>query len=180
MNQEILDSLKIGEKAVDIQEYYHGKNGSLLVYKVIIYECIRKFLVFKKIESFAYPFYFNTKELAENFIKDIDKFEIIKNTYNLRHGTIHIYSLFPKEFEQPKNIYYMVDARHPFSCAESHSMRLDDNGIWGGLVNYETPDPYGELYRSRNMSYTEIFAKEKLASKEGSIGQTFSYKLTEV
>ena len=179
MNQEILDNLKIGEKAVDIQEYYHGKNGSTLVYKVIIYECVRKFLIFKKIESYSYPFYFVSKEFAESFIKDIDKFDIIKNNYNMRYGNIHAYSLYPKQFESPKYRYFMVDARHPYVLSETHSMRLENEGIWGGIVNYESMDPYGELYRNKNMSYTEIFEKEKLASKEGSIGKIFSYKLTE-
>ena len=179
MNQEILDNLKVGEKAVDIQEYYHGKNGSTLVYKVTIYECVRKYLLFRKVESFSFPFYFVSKEFAEAFISDIDKFDIVKNNFDLRHGNMHVYSLYPKEFESPKHIYYMVDVRHPYYFSESYSMRLENEGIWGGIVNYESMNQYGELYRNKNISYKEIFTKEKLASKEGSIGKTFSYKLTE-
>ena len=180
MNQEILDNLKIGEKAVDIQEYYYGENGRTLVYKVTMYECIKTYLIFRKIKTFSIPFYFESKEFAENFIKNYDKFKFIKNNYGgSSYGSIHAYSLYPIEINSPKHIYYMVDARHPYAYSESHSKRLEENGIWGGIVNYGQMNTYGELYRNKNISYMKMFEIEKLASKEGSIGKTFSYKLTE-
>lgn len=82
MNQEILDNLKIGEKAADIQEYFWGRNGEKLVYKVTIYECTKfpvkfgPFLrLFQKrgIDKYVVPFYFETKELAQEYIKYSDK-----------------------------------------------------------------------------------------------------------
>ena len=36
MTKEELNKLKVGEKLVDIQEYYYGTNGKILAYKVIL------------------------------------------------------------------------------------------------------------------------------------------------
>ena len=57
MTQEELNNLKVGEKLVDIQEYYWGENGKILAYKVTIYTCVKYLLFFKKIKDFCHSCY---------------------------------------------------------------------------------------------------------------------------
>jgi len=181
MNQEILHNLKPGEKVADIQEYYWGKNGFRLAFKVTIYTCKYKRVLglFKKriVDIYEFPFYFEYKELAEMYIKDHDNYNIIQDSY-FDYG-IRIkctYSIVPKNIEKPHNRYYLIDAYKSVECPCSKSQRLKPGGIWGGYVSNQFAGKYVDCLSS----YTEIYKIEEIASKEGSIGKTYSYKLSEV
>ena len=173
MNKEVLNSLKLGEKAADIQEYYWGKNGSKLVYKVTIYERIKvPFLrVFKRevIDEYVVPFYFETKELAEEYIKYSD--QIWFRDLNLDYG-FGGYGLFLKNYSNQKNEYYLVNATGvPYD--KDQEMLLYKDSVWNGKIN----PSYRKPYKTKSIYFTEIFKLEELAAKEGTTGQTFSYKL---
>ena len=180
MNQDILNNMNVGEKAVDIQEYYYGENGKQLVYKVTIYECVKtKFMLFfkhKTINTYVYPFFFKRKELAEEFIKYHDKFKVGIKYPKQVNGQRCI--LIPLTIENPRHIYYMVLSASIYSTPIDMCDSMRPGEIWDGLVNYG-PHFY-HMENKFRIPFTEIEKIEKIASKEGTTGQTFSYKLTEV
>ena len=96
MTKEELNKLKVGEKLVDIQEYYYGTNGKILAYKVTIYTCVKYLLFFKKIKEYTFPFYFVSKEFALEFLKVYEnyKFEYIN---------------ISKDYEKPKYAIKIYD-----------------------------------------------------------------------
>ena len=89
MTKEELNNLKVGEKLVDIQEYYYGTNGKILAYKVTIYTCVKYLLFFKKIKEYTFPFYFVSKEFALEFLKVYEnyKFETYEVEVTLENKT---------------------------------------------------------------------------------------------
>lgn len=181
MKEEILEKLKPGEKAVDIQEYFWGENGKYKVYKVILYTCKsrRRFLFhnYTYIDKYEYPFYFYTKEIAESFMSCHDKFVIsekkcINDFDNFEDG----YAISLKEGDSGRNTYYLVDVVHPYSMPESRSRHLIKGGIWGGEVNCSCK----WVYKDKNIKYTDIIEREKAASKQDTTGETFSYILNKI
>ncbi len=172
MTQEELNNLKIGEKAVDIQEYYWGPNGKILAYKVTIYTCVKYLLFFKKIKEYTFPFYFVSKEFALEFLKVYENYDFIPEHYN---GFL----LFNKNIQNQKFYYKMISAYHKLTTAETNHDALLENGIWNGLV---CPiEHYGILYHSKSkcFSYSYIEEKEQIAAKEGTTGKTYSFKMIE-
>ena len=173
MKQEILNNLKLGEKAADIQEYYWGTNGERLVYKVTIYTCEKiPFLkIFKKrgINEYVVPFYFETKELAQEYIEYSDKVWFRPLT-----GAFNGYALFLTNYEKQKYEYYLVSAVDYFLVPVSEDHIMCKGGVWNGKVNFGS---YRRPYKTQSIYFTQVFEKEKRASKEGTIGETFSYKL---
>ena len=108
MTQEELNKLKVGEKTVNIQEYYWGPNGKNFAYKVTIYTCIKYLLFFKKIKEYTFLFYFVSKEFALEFLKvyenqDFKKIKICTDSYaNIWECEIFI---FPKNIQKQKFNY---------------------------------------------------------------------------
>lgn len=179
MNQEVLNNLAPGKKAVDIQEYYWGENGRILCYKLIIYECIEKryFLFFKKkeISEYTYPFYFQTKELAEQFIQEYDKY-IINYHKTLYCNPMTFYTI---ELKNDKvNEYYMAEAYQNKETPLSKLEYLQKGGIWGGYIcKYASRS---HLDKNKCYTYSSIPDMEKIAAKQGTTGKTFSYMLNEI
>lgn len=174
MDKEILNTLKPGEKAVDIQEYYWGENGHLLVYKVTIYKCKKRAIFFKHIEEFTYPFYFASKKFAEEFIQNHEKFQIWakEDEYNKTH-----YYMTVKDYNSKSHKFYMIDTRY------SHGgifVQLQKGYIWNGTVNKKEFSQNYNIDIDYNLYYLDILEHEKAAAKEGTTGKTFSYKLSEV
>ncbi len=174
MKADILNSLKLGEKAADIQEYYWGINGERLVYKVTIYTCEKvPFLrIFKKrhIDEYVVPFYFETKELAQEYIEYSDKVWF-------RPLTGDGYALFLTNYEKQKYDYYLVSAAEYFSAPISKDHIMYTGGVWNGKVNFGSYSK--QLYKTQSIYFTQVFEKEKRASKEGTIGKTYSFKMIE-
>lgn len=177
MNKEVLDTLKVGEKVADIQEYFHGKNGKNLVYKVTIYECIEKrvCLIFKnkEIKEYVFPFFFKTKEFAQEFLTQCDNFNLILGRCYINGLYMHAYMLELRNISKLKNRYILVNVHKSLfgDCAP-----IGENDIWDGFVNY---GPYS-LKKNYTINYKDIHQIETLAAKEGTIGNTFSYKLSEI
>ena len=175
MSQEELNNLKVGEKAADIQEYYWGPNGERLVYKVTIYTCEKvPFLkIFKKrhIDEYVVPFYFETKELAQKYIEYSNKVWFRPLT-----GAFNGYTLFLTNYEKQKYDYYLVSAVKYFSTPITEDNIMYKGGVWNGKVNFGS---YRRLYKTQSIYFTQVFEKEKRASKEGTTGKTYSFKMIE-
>ena len=174
MNQETLNNLQIGEKVADIQEYFHGKNGKDLVYKVTIFECIEKRIlhIFKtrEIKEYVFPFFFKTKEIAEEFLAQCDNYNVILDRCYIGGLNIHAYMLEPRNISKPKNRYILVDKNKSLfgECAPINAM----HDVWDGYVNYSAYS----LKNSYTINFKDITKIETLAAKEGTVGNTFSYK----
>ena len=186
MTHEELNKLKVGEKAVDIQEYYWGENGKILAYKVIIYTCIKYLLFFKKIKEFTFPFYFVSKEFALEFLKVYEKynFKYVKfydsdiYTYGEDYDYYDGILMFSKNIQNQKFNYKLISAYNKISTPVTMYDTLHINGIWSGLVS--SSDINKLCYRKLDCyHYSYIEEKEKLAAKEGTIGKTYSFKMIE-
>ena len=180
MTQEELNSLKVGEKAVDIQEYYWGCNGKILAYKVTIYTCVKYLLFFKKIKEYTFPFYFVSKEFALKFLKVYENYDF-KHVYiseDIYGNTNFGISIYVKNIQKQKYNYVLISAYRKISTPESKYDTLINNGIWGGNVceayNYNLTYWYAYC-----LNYSYINENEKLAAKEGTTGKTYSFKMIE-
>lgn len=180
MNQEILNNLKIGEKTVDIQEYYWGENGKILAYKVTIYTCVKYLLFFKKIKEYTFPFYFVSKEFALEFLKvyknyDFKHVYISEDIYgNLNFGI----SIYVKNIQNQKYNYVLISAYNTIAIPVTYCDTLINDGIWGGTVcaANDFEKHYG---KAQCFNYTSIIEKEQNAAKEGTTGKTYSFKMIE-
>ena len=178
MNQETLNNLKIGEKVADVQEYFHGKNGKDLVYKVTIFECIEKRILYifktREIKEYVFPFFFKTKEFAEEFLTQCDNFNVVLNKCYIGGLLMHAYMLEPRNIAKPKNRYILINKTGNLlgDCSPINA----NNDVWDGFVNYA---PFS-LRKNYIINYKDITKIETLAAKEGTIGNTFSYKLSEI
>ena len=174
--EELKNSLAPGEKAADILEYHYGMNGSQLVYQVIVYTC-KKFLFFKYISTYKFPFYFTCKKVAEDYLQYIDRFEIDLYTDYDKWGYDRGFSfvLIPKNFKKRHYTYRMESTYIP----GSRSKYLHKGEVWNGYVdcvdiNHQTNVIY------TNKCFSDIETLEQEASKEGTTGNRFSYKLQQV
>lgn len=177
MKQEELNKLKVGEKAVDIQEYYWGPNGKILAYKVTIYTCVKYLLFFKKIKEFTFPFYFVSKEFALEFLKVYEKYEFEYQYINFSK-TEYATKIYIKNIQNQKYNYVLISAYHKLSTAISQSDTLINDGVWAGKV-CEANSLESHYQKTDCFDYTFIIEKEKLAAKEGTTGKTYSFKMIE-
>jgi len=180
MTQEELNNLKIGEKAVDIQEYYWGPNGKILAYKVTIYTCIKYFLFFKKIKEFTFPFYFVSKEFALEFLKVYENYDFnyIEISSNLGRYIGDGIILILKNLKIQKFNYVLIDAYQNINTPVSGYNTLFKGGIWGGKIS--STSIYSGIHNIKDcFNYSYIEEKEKLAAKEGTVGKTYSFKMIE-
>ena len=172
MTQKELNKLKVGEKAVDIQEYYWGHNGKILAYKVTIYTYVKYLLFFKKIKEFTFPFYFVSKEFALEFLKVYENYDFIE-----LYSKLIIKS---KTIKSPKHSYLMISAYNKPStpCSKYDVLQID--GIWNGIVCPTDIGYWMEMCDKYDcMQYSYIEEKERMAAKEGTTGKTYSFKMIE-
>lgn len=176
MDKNVLNGLNPGEKAVDIQEYHWGKNGYKLVYKVTIYTC-KSLLFTKYISKYEFPFYFESKTLAEEYIQVHDSYEIYEAPkYDSYYQCTNIYYAIKPAGVNTKKLHY----DYLLICTDSYVGTLLEPGeIWKGYIkicNKKT----GNDEAHRNFHYTEVSTLENNAAKEGTFGNTYSYKLQQV
>ena len=179
MTKEELNKLKVGEKLVDIQEYYYGTNGKILAYKVTIYTCVKYLLFFKKIKEYTFPFYFVSKEFALEFLKVYEnyKFEYINISKDYEKPKYAI-KIYDKNIQNQKYNYVLISAYRKISTPESKYDTLINNGVWGG--NVCVADNYNLTYwYAHCLNYIYINENEKIAAKEGTTGKTYSFKMIE-
>ena len=172
---ELKNSLALGEKAADILEYHYGQNGSQLVYQVIVYTC-KKFLFFEYISTYKFPFYFTCKKVAEDYLQYIDKFEIdlhVEYDSNGYERDKYCFVLIPKNIKKPHYIFRMES---PYIPGSKH---LHKGEVWNGYVDCVDINWQSHIVYC-NKRFSEIEAIEQDASKEGTFGKRFSYKLQQV
>lgn len=175
MTQEELNKLKVGEKLVDIQEYYWGPNGKILAYKVTIYTCVKYLVFFKKIKEYTFPFYFVSKEFALEFLKVYEKYDF---NYIELIGCSYGIILTLKNLKIQKFKYVLIDAYKNINTPVSAYDTLIEGGIWGGKIS--STCIYSGTHNIKDcFNYSFIEEKEKLAAKEGTIGKTYSFKMIE-
>ena len=174
MTQEELNNLKVGEKLVDLQEYYWGENGRILAYKVTIYTCVKHLLFFRKIKEFTFPFYFASKEFALEFLKEHENYIFVEFYSKLK--------IKFKTIKSPKHKYVMISSYDsPYRPCSKYDV-LKIGGIWKGLVCPIDIDDecWNDTYDKYDcMQYSYIEEKEKMAAKEGTTGKTYSFKMIE-
>lgn len=180
MTQKELDNLKVGEKAVDIQEYYWGENGKILAYKVTIYTCVKYLLFFKKIKEYTFPFYFVSKEFALEFLKVYENYDFnyIEIRDNLQRYSGDGIILTLKKLKTQKFNYVLIDAYKNINTPITAYNTLFKGGIWGGKIS--STSIYNRIHNIMDcFNYSYIEEKEKLAAKEGTTGKTYSFKMIE-
>ena len=180
MTKDELNNLKVGEKLVDIQEYYWGCNGKILAYKVTIYTCVKYLLFFKKIKEYTFPFYFVSKEFALKFLKVYENYDF-KHVYisqDIYGNTNFGISIYVKNIQNQKYNYVLISAYNTIATPEADRDTLINDGIWDGTVC--TVNNFKKHYwKAECFNYTSIIEKEQAAAKEGTTGKTYSFKMIE-
>jgi hypothetical protein len=168
--EEISKVLKKNNQVVEIIEC---ERSARTIYDAYIYKRISLFFgLFSRIKKTTFPFYFETKELAEEFLTFYPEIYHADGTY-WDHGDIHCYFLTSNQCEHD---YAMVDAfkQKGYATAHSDEYFLQSNGVWGGVIcknaEYHT-------FSSNCMDYKKIFDLEyQFNSKE--TGNRYYYELT--
>lgn len=167
MNKNILNSLNTGEKAADIREYFYGDGGGKTGYQVTIYTCHR--FIFRYIKKYTIPFYFKTKELAQDFLKHLPEIELWseKMCIGLDNHKITAYYIKFKNKKQ-KYIYYLYNWDNQYG-------QLMTGDIWNGRINCAQEVNQTVLFSMHNCEFLEIFEIEK----ENTFGEITTYRLYE-
>ena len=168
--EEISKALKPGHQIVEIIEC--GRCNRT-IYDVYIYKRIPFFFgLFSRVKKSTFPFYFETKELAEEFLKFYPEIYPVGGSY-WDSNDIFCYHLSSDFCE---NAYAMVDAFKQKGYIQGHKDKhfLQSNGVWGGVIcknaEYHTFD-------SNCMDYKLIYDLEyRFNAKE--TGNRFYYELT--
>lgn len=177
MNKEVLNSLKDGEQVVEMSEcVLHNET----VIKVIVYKCHIKikrtgFFKIKSIEQrefdrYEYPFYFSSKEFAQDFIENCGNFNIYQTTY-YDDKDIPCYGIKLSKYDTHLT-YIMVDSFKLKNENYFHSKcQLTERGVWGGVINTD-----GRYYTHtrQNIKYKDILKFENIAEETG---KTYTFKL---
>ena len=167
MDKNILDTLNIGEHVVEIKKYMlHNE----YVYQVTVYTCC-KILFWKHIKKYTYPFYFASKNIAEEFIKYYDDFYVSIGSY----------------WDSGDKICYMLNATHglgegKYWMIDDYKYRQDphaigkhfhlkDDGVWNGVVNTYA---HFSTYYNYNINFKEILNRESVLSETDS---TYIFKM---
>lgn len=168
MNKDILNSLNIGEKVADIREYFYGDGGGKTGYQVTIYTC-HKF-IFRYIKKYTIPFYFKTKELAQDFLKHLPEIELCSEKMRIELLDNHKITAYYIKFKnkKQKHIYYLYNWNNQYG-------QLITGDVWDGRINCATNVHQTVLYSYYNCEFLEIFNIEK----ENTFGEITTYKLYE-
>lgn len=168
MNKEIIkDVFESGNgKAVEMQEFILQDK---IVYKVSVFYNIRKILWKYTCKEYVFPFYFETKEIVQEFLKYWDDFEIVYGEY-FNNNYRRCYQL--KHHNITSNEYWMVDAfkwkQREYYDGYCH---LEKGGVWGGIIN---TDAHYRIYQTRNFRFIEIFNIDNIARETSN---TYVFKM---
>ena len=172
MDENIVNTLNPGEKAVEMQECTLHEQT---VIKVTVYTCIEEkswFHTNKILQSYEIPFYFASKKFAEEFLQNFDKYKIEKSTY-WDDNYIECYALILSNYKTHLT-YHMVDDFKLKNKEKFHNKcHLQDRGVWGGIIN---TDAHFSTYQSRNIVYNEIYKYENIAVENG---KKYMFKMIE-
>lgn len=138
MDENLLKKLKPGEKLVEMQEYKYGRITAI---DVTVYTCKHKGLFSKKIVKYTPPFFFVSKEFAEEFLKHWDEFDI-----EIGFGG----KIFMYLYKNPINKYCMVNE---YISNTTDDVLRRDRGVWGGRL-------FTSGYVGGKFYYTDIYAKD--------------------
>lgn len=174
MIEETLNNLKatteIGEKIVEITgkaitKSFANIDQIITIYSVSIYTCVEKTNTVKKnffttetikskeFKQYTIPFFFKTKELAEEFMEYYELFTIKKLTFwDSREQTC--YGLVVKDDPMQKKIY-LVDDRKIDSIVHKDKSQLQEDGIFNGQACFEDPGYYFMFERNQRY-YVEL------------------------
>ena len=172
MKTETLNNLKIGEQFVEMQECtLHDMN----VIEVTLYKCVSIF-GFRKIKTYAFPFYFASKKLVESFLKFYNYFEITKDPLRW-FDDIKCISLVVKGQTRK---YHMVDEyKKVYFNNQYYNFRckpcaLEEKGIWDGKLN-DTADMYPS-YMNQCYDFMKLLDKCNIPVKSE---KTYMFKMIE-
>lgn len=171
--EEIANSLTGNNHIVEVVECVCNQRP---VYIVNVYSrgfISRWFGLCKKINinKYTYPFYFEKKELIEEFMKYYPELYVTDGTY-WDHEDIWCLML---DADFSANSYYMVDSfkkKGYSACKTKDKYHLQDNGIWGGEVCI---DGEYHTFDSKCFYFTKMFNLENRAAE---IGRYSYYELT--
>lgn len=156
--KEILEQLTDNNKVIEVIEC--DRSGRT-IYKVNVYSkgfISRFFGLFQKIniKKTTYPFFFETKELVEEFMSYYPELFYRYGSYWDGDNI----SCLLLDTSYSKNNYYMVDSfkeKGYSGCKQNDKYYVETNGVWGGTVCL---DGKYHTYSSKCMYYTKIFELE--------------------
>lgn len=168
MDPNILNKLNDGEQIVEMTEcILHDET----VIKVIIYTChviteTEGFWKIKTVEKrsfdeYEFPFYFTSKEFAQEFVENMGNFKIYPTTY-WDDKDYPCYALKLAKYDTHLK-YMMVDSFKLKNRQHFNSKcQLQERGVWNGMVNSD-----GRYYTlvGENLNYKDIFKFENIASE---------------
>ena len=129
MDKQLLNTLNKGEKLVEMTEVTLHEET---VIKTILYTCMGVNIFNKrKIKTYKFPFYFETKELAEEFLKYWDDLWICETAYWDNKSKPCFGLCVGGQETMP---YIMVDSWRNDVFSIDPKNQLLKNGIWGGQV----------------------------------------------
>ena len=171
MDKSILNELNIGEKAIDIQEYFWSKyERDVTCYQLTIYTC-KSFLFSKYIHKKTFPFYFSTKNLAEEFAANHEKYKIKYCRHFLNEYIYPQFEVYINDYKQKGKYALRVDKTHGGVSV------LQIGDIWGGDVDIENSN-FKRI--DKTCRYTEIDKYEEYLAPLNTYGKTFTYKLSKI
>ena len=170
MNKQLLNTLNKGEKLVEMTEVIIHEET---VIKTVLYTCVGVNIFNKrKIETFEFQFYFETKELAEEFLKYWDELKLYDASYwdNRNKPCFGLYV----NNQESSTAYIMIDSWRNKAFTIDPKNQLRKNGIWGGQVIKALDGRY-YTYKSKCFDYKEIFNLENIGKNTN---RTYIYKMT--
>ena len=177
MDQNILNNLKDGEQIVEMIECtLHDES----VIKAIIYTCHLKTIIKglwktkiiekRSFDEYEFPFYFASKEFAQEFVENMGNFQIYPTTY-WDDKDYPCYALKLAKYDTHLK-YMMVDSFKWKNKQHFNSKcQLQERGVWDGMVNSD-----GRYYIlvGENLNYKDIFKFENIATETK---KSYAFKL---
>jgi hypothetical protein len=194
-----LTNIKVNEIVVEMNDcevhfYNNTSADTIKVVEVTLYKCVQKRKsIFHKYEKelevyYKYPFYFLTRELANEFISMMDILKITTGSYTHKNEKTDEWE-YPSCYMVATNFdngesakyYWMVDHIKqlylpcPKNSIKSKESYLKKNGVWGGVVN--TNAQYGGVFEGWNIDYRDILNTNTYVKK---LGNSTFYKLEKI
>lgn len=158
---DILKNIKLGETIIEMKDVkYQTLDGNVYdVIDVVIYSKVKKRKLLKtheELETNHIPFCFESKEFANEFLQQYDKFDIEKGIYKeiSKKPGERVRECYSIKIKKSKNSYMMIDSlklkEHGYHGADT--CQLEPGGVWGGMINtmsstYYTFDKYYKNYK---------------------------------
>lgn len=171
MDSKLLNELNKGDKLVEMTEYtLHNE----IVYDVSIYMCEGISLLFKhrKIKKYLYPFYFKSKQIANDFLSYWGDFHIVETTY-WKDGEHNCYALVLNNDYQNRK-FVMIDSykRKLYSGLIGEHAQLEQHGVWDGIVLEASHGRYS-TYDTHMFNFKKIYEIVDLPRKTNSKSYIF-------